>query len=126
MEVRRYEASDLAALFALMKREGPEWTYNSATNAPKYQQALQHSFVLVGVEAGAVIGYIRCKNDAGFGVYILDLLVDKEFRGQQLGRKLITAVRENFSEEPLYITSDADGYYEKQGFEVVGTLFEVS
>lgn len=125
MEIRKYQASDIEGLFALMSREGDEWTYNSAEEEEKYMICMQRSIAFVAVEENKIQAYVRCKNDDGFGIYVLDLLVDKNFRGRNIGGKLIEEVRKIYPAGPMYITSDSDGYYKKQGFEIVGTLFEV-
>ncbi|WP_265456971.1 GNAT family N-acetyltransferase [Enterococcus sp. HY326] len=126
MKIRRYQETDIQELFALMTREGEEWTYNSEESAEKYELCMSRSIAFVVEIDGQINGYIRCKNDDGFGVYVLDLLVDQRFRGRQIGRQLIEQVQQLHPNDPLYITSDADGYYQKQGYQVVGTIFEVS
>jgi hypothetical protein len=45
------------------------------------------------------------------GVYIFDLLVKKSYRGQQ--------------NQPVYVMSDVDPYYEKLGYRREGSIFEV-
>ena len=126
MLIRKYTDSDKEALFELMKREGKEWTYCEGDNREKYVKAMNNSIAYVVVENGLLCGYIRCKNDDGFGIYILDLLVDKEYRGRGYGNRLMKTVCDSFPNDIVYVTSDADPYYEKQGCEREGTVFRVS
>ncbi|MBC1444828.1 MULTISPECIES: GNAT family N-acetyltransferase [Listeria] len=81
MKIREYEKSDIGELFNLMNKEDEEWQFAHEKNRKKYMCAIENSSAYVSEHAGTLIGYIRCKNDDGFGIYILDLLVDKQFRG---------------------------------------------
>lgn len=126
MEIREYRKEDNIQLFNLMEREGEEWAeYYGAENQEKYLVAISHSITHVLHENGLLCGYIRCKEDDGFGVYILDLLVNKEHRGREFGRQLIQSVKNVFPNEPVYVMSDVDPYYEKLGFKKVGSVLEV-
>ena len=77
------------------------------------------------LEGSFLCAFIRCKEDSGFGVYILDLLVRKQCRGRKFGRCLIETISKIFHDDRAYVTSDADLYYEKLGCRRVGTVFEV-
>ncbi|MGI6659235.1 MAG: GNAT family N-acetyltransferase [Dethiobacteraceae bacterium] len=68
---------------------------------------------------------MRCREDDGFGVYIYDLLVRKTHRGRQIGKSLIEWVCQNFQDQPVYVMSDVDRYYEKLGYRREGSIFEV-
>lgn len=126
MEIRRYIDSDKDALFELMQREGEEWTYYQGDNREKYIKAMNRSIAYVIIEDNFLCGYIRCKNDDGFGIYILDLLVDKQYRGRGYGRSLMKVVCDSFPKDIVYVTSDVDKYYEKQGCQREGTVFRVN
>ena len=124
--IKRYSRDDESALFALMKDEGAEWeSYWEEENRPKYKAALENSIVYVAYEGDILCGYCRCRDDNGYGVYVYDLLVDKHHRGKQIGRQLMAQVCADFSNNTVYVMSDVDGYYEKQGFRREGSIFEV-
>ena len=125
MEIRPYQSSDQEKLFALMIGESEEWSdYYSKENQPKYMKAIANSITYVVIENDILCGYIRCKDDDGFGIYILDLLVMKQYRGREFGRQLIQSIATLFPDAPLYVTSDVDPYYEKIGFKKVGSVLE--
>ncbi|MBV7391906.1 GNAT family N-acetyltransferase [Enterococcus sp. ALS3] len=124
MIIRKYQTNDLDELFALMTREGPEWTYNTPENQQKYAHALDRSISFVLTDQQKIYGYIRGRNDDGFDLYILDLLVDPAYRGNSYGQQLIEHFQQEFPEESLYVTSDADPYYLKLGFKIVGSVLE--
>ncbi|MBP2098508.1 GNAT family N-acetyltransferase [Enterococcus rivorum] len=108
-----------------MKGESEEWSgYYSLENQPKYVKAIMNSITHVMIENDILCGYIRCKNDDGFGIYILDLLVMKQYRGCEFGLKLIQSIANVFPNDPLYVTSDIDPYYEKIGFKKIGSILE--
>jgi GNAT superfamily N-acetyltransferase len=58
-------------------------------------------------------------------LYVYDLLVDKKWRGNNIGRKLLLAAAGDYPDSDVYIFSDADGYYEKQKFPRIGSIFQI-
>jgi len=126
MKIRAYSAADEAKLFKLMRDEGEEWAcYFADEQIGKYKLALKNSRTYVAYEGDTLCGFMRCRDDDGFGVYIYDLLVKKEFRGRSIGQKLMERVCGDCPEDTVYVMSDVDEYYEKQGCRRVGSIFEV-
>lgn len=125
MEIRRYTPADDPQLFNMIREEGDDWSEYYETKYNQYQAALAGSIVFVVAEDSRICGYIRARDDNGFGVYIYDLLVAKPYRGQSLGRQLMTCVRAACPEDTVYVMSDVDGYYLTQGFRRIGSIFEV-
>ncbi len=124
--VRRYDPKDENALFALLEREGDEWQdYWKGENRAKYHKALSGSIAYLLFAHEELCGYIRCRDDDGYGVYIYDLLVDKNHRGQEYGRMLLEQAYHDFPDAPVYVMSDVNHYYEKLGYAVEGTIFIV-
>lgn len=122
--VKKYNKEDKDALFALIKSEGDEWKDyhqdNGAIN--KYTNVLNHSIVYVVYESDNLVGYIRANDDFGYGIYINDLLVHKDYRGKSYGKALIEQICKDFS-GTIYVRSDVDEYYKKQGYsEVAGSI----
>ncbi len=70
-------------------------------------------------------GYVRCRNDDGFGIYVYDLLVEKAFRGRSTGRRLMEQVCTDFPSDTVYVMSGVDGYYAKLGYPREGSVFQV-
>lgn len=126
MEIRRYGKEDEALLFALLEDEGEEWSdYHGQAGRDKYVKALETSVTYIALDNGLACGYVRCREDDGFGVYIYDLLVRKSCRGRQIGKSLMERVCEDFPGQPVYVMSDVDAYYEKLGYRKEGSIFEV-
>ncbi len=123
MEIRLYTQSDETKLFELLSEE--EWT-DYCTDSFGYKKALLASLTYVAYEDDVLCGYVRGRNDDGFGIYVYDLLVKKACRGRSLGRMLLEKVCTDHPQDTVYVMSDVDGYYEKQGYRRVGSVFEVS
>lgn len=126
MEIRKYLEEDAAQLFDLMRTEGDDWAcYHADEAAQRYRRALTSSHTLIAIEGGTLCGYVRARDDDGFGVYVYDLLVRKDFRGRGIGGMLIDQVCAAFPQDAVYVMSGADGYYEKQGYCREGSIFSV-
>ena len=122
MDIRLYSEADEDNLFAMIKAEGTDW---EDYHGEKYKKALANSVVFVAYDKDELCGFVRCKNDDGFGVYIYDLLVAPKRRGQSLGRALMEKVCTEFPGETVYVMSDIDEYYSKLGYRRIGSIFEV-
>ena len=68
---------------------------------------------------------MRCRDDNGFGIYVYDLLVRKSYRGHGIGRKLIEYLCIKHPLDTVYVMSDVDEYYQKQGYRREGSIFQV-
>jgi ribosomal protein S18 acetylase RimI-like enzyme len=123
MEIKQYSQSDEAKLFDLLREE--EWT-DYCQNSAGYKKALLDSITYVAYEGGVLCGYVRGRNDDGFGIYVYDLLVKHAYRGHSYGRMLLERVCADYPNDTVYVMSDVDGYYEKLGLHRAGSVFEVS
>lgn len=127
MIIRRFEKEDEPMLFDLIRSEGDEWEdYYGETKSGKYMRALWNSIVYLAYEGDELCGYVRCRDDDGYGLYIYDLLVHKDYRGYGIGRKLMERVCADHPEDLVYVMSDVDDYYLKQGYHREGSIFKVS
>ena len=120
LQIKRYEATDEAALFDLIRSEGEEWgDYTRDKKAvAKYKNALNNCIVYVGYDSDTLCGYIRARDDYGYGIYIYDLLVHKKYRGNSYGKQLIEQICKDYS-GTVYTMSDVDEYYAKQGYKKI-------
>ena len=97
MYIQRFSAADETPLFAMLKEEGDSWRdYHGEHGRARYLRALQASITYLLYAENELCGYVRCHEDYGFGVYIHDLLVRKQFRGRQYGRLLMEQVCKDF------------------------------
>ena len=56
-------------------------------------------------------------------IYVCDLLVNEKYRGNDLGKKLIQCLREEYPEYPIYIMSGNDEYYKKIDCKKEGSIY---
>jgi GNAT superfamily N-acetyltransferase len=72
-----------------------------------------------------LVAYIRAIEDMGYAIYICDLLVDQHHRGHGFGKMLIEHVKSLYPMYEIYVMSDVDPYYIKQGYKKIGSIFEI-
>ena len=126
MEIKKYSKANESLLFELLIDEGDEWSdYHGSAGRDRYIKALESSITYIACDEALVCGYARCREDDGFGVYVYDLLVRKSYRGKQIGKILMERVCHDFPDQPVYVMSDVDPYYEKLGYRREGSIFEV-
>jgi len=126
MDIRKYRKADESLLFDLLENEGDEWyDYHGPKGRDKYKKAIESSITYIACDQNIVCGYVRCREDDGFGVYIYDLLVRKTHRGQQLGKALMEHVLKDYPNQVVYVMSDIDPYYEKLAYKKEGSIFVV-
>lgn len=126
MEIKKYSKADESLFFDLLVDERDEWSdYHGVVGRDKYIKALESSIIYIACDETLVCGYARCREDDSFGVYIYDLLVRKTHRGRQIGKSLMERVCQDFPDQPVYVMSDIDLYYEKLGYRREGSIFGV-
>ncbi len=111
----------------MLQDEGQDWScYWAEDVCNKYRQALQQSITYVCYVDDVLCGYSRSLDDCGFYVYVCDLLVRPEYRGRNIGRMLMECIVRDYPGQTVYVMSDVDEYYRKQGYKREGSVFEVS
>jgi ribosomal protein S18 acetylase RimI-like enzyme len=124
MEIKLYNQSHEKDLLSLIFNEGEEWKdYSDFDKWPFYLEVINESITYLLYDQSLCVGYIRTRKDGIYGIYVYDLLVTKSHRGKSYGKLLIDHVHHLYPNQELYIMSDVDPYYIKQGFIKVGTLF---
>jgi GNAT superfamily N-acetyltransferase len=123
IEIRKYQPSkDYQKLMYVIKSEGEEWkNYMKET----YQKSLEQSITYVACVDGVLCGYSRSLTDFGFQIWVIDLLVHKNYRGNSIGKKLLDCIKTDFPGQDIFILSDVDEYYQKLGYSIEGTIFKI-
>lgn len=125
MEIIRYERKHEDAVIAAIK-EDPNWDmFTNAGAIDNYRKRLQESITYVCYEGGMFSGYLRALLDNGVALYISELFVVPEMRNRKIGRALITKAGTDFRNIAVYALSDEDAYYEKLGYEKIGSVFKI-
>lgn len=125
--IRKYDPKeDETQLFALIESEGDEWDdYLNKNNRPKYQMALEQSITYVAYVGDKLCGYSRSRHDFGLYIWVIDLLVHQNYRGHAIGKQLLECITTDFPNRDVFVMSDADGYYKKQGYAKEGSIFKI-
>jgi len=124
--IRRYVDNDASALLELIESEGEAWaSYYQESTRSNYLNSIRDSITYVMIINEKIIGYIRAIDDHGFEVLICDLLVSKDKRGNHYGLKLIQSIQSHFPNREIYVMSDVDPYYNKEGFKKIGSIFKI-
>lgn len=99
-----------------------EWS--SADKPALLMQALRNSDTLVTARiSGKLVGIGNAISDGFLVVYYPHLLVHPSFHGQGIGKQLMQALQQkytNFHQQMLTADGDAVGFYEEFGFEKAG------
>ena len=107
-------------------RQDPDWdmfTHDDAIDA--YRESLKHGITYVCYHHHEFCGYLRAILDAGFAVYVSELYVVPQWRNHRVGQSLLERVKEDFSPLTVYALSDEDAYYEKKGYQRIGSVFQL-
>ena len=125
MKIRRYiRDTDEARLMQMIRDEGEDWScYWADEVKDKYKAALKDSITYVAAEGDEICGYSRSIDDCGYYIYICDLLVKPSHRGKSIGRMLMECVNNDYPDRIVYVMSDVDEYYIKQGYVREGSVF---
>ena len=128
MRIRAYNKDeDEEKLMKMIEAEGKEWAcYSDESVSDKYRLALDNSITYVAYEGDRLCGYSRSIDDCGFYVYVCDLLVMSLYRGRKIGRKLMECIYTDYPNHIIYVMSDVDKYYKKQGYKREGSIYEVT
>lgn len=128
MQIRPYQKDiDKDGIVKLIKSEGEDWACYSADEVlVKYMSALESAITYVAYEGNVLCGYSRSLDDCGFYIYVCDLLIMAEYRGRNIGQKLMEIIYRDYPDRIVYVMSGADGYYQKLGYNKVGSIFQVS
>jgi GNAT superfamily N-acetyltransferase len=127
MEIRPYcKERDEEKLMQMLVAEGEEWAcYTEEPFAEKYRAALEKSITYTAYDGDTLCGYSRSIDDCGFYIYVCDLLVRPEYRGREIGRKLMECIYGDYPDYEAFVMSDVDGYYQKLGYHKEGSVFVV-
>jgi len=89
------------------------------------KRGAENSALVIGAftENQIQVGYSRVISDKTRFAYILDVIVDENYRKKGIGQKMIKAIMEDCELKDVYqwllITKDAHGVYNKVGFKPV-------
>ena len=109
IEYREFGAEELSRVQALYEDAG--WT--AYLGGPdKLARAFAMSLYVLGAfRNGMLVGFVRCVGDGELIVYVQDLIVDRPYRRQGIGRDLLWKAREAYRHVRMFalMTDASDG-----------------
>jgi len=95
-------------------------TYWAENRDPEViRKSIDNSIVFGVYSEGSLIGMARVISDFATTFYIADVIIDEKYRGNGLGKKLISTIMSDERFSSLFgilVTRDAHGLYEHFGF----------
>ena len=136
MEIRRAQAADANAVFAMLERFAMSYDPDRDAFAPSFAAMIdsQDVALLVAEDGGTLAGYVTAVGFAtlfanGRVVQVEELFVEEARRGAGVGRALVAAVvdwaRRCDAVEVTVPTRRAGAYYEQLGFERTAEYYHV-
>ena len=122
--ILKYQNEYEHELISLLAKE-PDWSSFLSDDAiDTFKEALLESETFLCESKGNICGYLRALVD-GFGIYISELYVAPQYRGNGFGSELLARVKQDHPNQDVYVLSDEDVYYEKLGYQRVGSVFKL-
>ena len=122
-QIVKYTAIYEDELMELIRQEGDDWEiYWKEPNASQYRKSFEKSITYIALADGKVCGYSRSLKDELF-IYVCDLLVNSNHRGNGLGKKLMICLKCEFPNIPVYVMSGNDDYYQKIKCKKEGSIY---
>jgi ribosomal protein S18 acetylase RimI-like enzyme len=122
--ILKYQKEHELELISLLGKE-PDWSSFLSDDAiDTFKKALLESETFLCESKGNICGYLRALVD-GFGIYISELYVAPQYRGSGFGSELLAKVKQEHPNQDVYVLSDEDTYYEKLGYQRVGSVFQL-
>ncbi|HEM6116682.1 GNAT family N-acetyltransferase [Streptococcus pluranimalium] len=114
-KVRFADSEDMVSLSKLYQSQGWE-----SFTEERIVHLLESSHYMLIEENGVIIAFLRYLTDDVLTTFIAEILVDKAFRGQGLGRLLVEEIMNLHPKTRLELISEADDFYNHLGFRNVG------
>ena len=125
IKIKKYTKRKEALCFQFLEKEADFSCYHDPKYRDAYALNLEKSITYLLYENENIIGYVRAIEDYGFYIYICDLLVDASKRGLGYGKLLMEHIRSLYPKLDVFVMSDIDPYYIKQGYIKEGSIFRL-
>lgn len=116
IEIRAYKVEDFEAIHRLNRQE--EWNNLVAKKEDTKNAWEQSNVAFVACFDNQVIGYIRGMTDGFITLYVCELVIDSDFRGNGIGTNLLKYAHDQYPKTrvELLASSTSHSYYESQKF----------
>ena len=116
IEISTHRPPDIDQLVRLFHQSG--WI--DKTDESRIGSMIENSTIVVTAWDGSrMVGFARCMTDHTYNGQINNVVVDEDYRGQGIGRQLISRIITSSEKVTYILRADPDniGFYEKLGFE---------
>jgi ribosomal protein S18 acetylase RimI-like enzyme len=116
IEISINRTPDFEKLIHLFQEAG----WHDKTDAVRVQSMVENSNIIVTAwDNKEMVAFARCKTDYAFNGQINNVVVEKKYRGQGIGQKLLSKILESSDKVTYILRSDPDtiDFYKKLGFE---------
>ncbi len=116
IEISINRSPDIEKLILLFQQAG----WHDKTDMARIKLMVQNSDIIVTAWGNdEMIGFARGTTDYTFNGQINNVVVDKEYRGQGIGKKLIRKILESTDKVTYILRADPDNinFYKRLGFE---------
>ncbi len=114
------EQMDVGAVIALLRGTG--WAEHRSEDVIRRSMAASLCYGVFEQDTGRQVGFARAITDYATSYYLCDVVIHPDFRGQGLGKKLVSTLINDpdlVGQRALLITRTARWLYEKCGFQPV-------
>ncbi|WP_101846205.1 GNAT family N-acetyltransferase [Halobacillus sp. Marseille-P3879] len=114
--IRSFQAKDFDVIHDLNKQEG--WDQLVEKKEETFHGWVNSEPALVLMHNDEIVGYLRGLTDGSVSLFVCELLIRSDYRGQDLGKKLIEKAHSCYpgTRVELLATSKSEGYYSQQSF----------
>lgn len=116
IEISINRTPDIEKLIHLFQQTG----WDDKTDASRMKSMVENSNIIVTAwDNKEMVGFARCTTDYTFNGQINNVVVDKKYKGQGIGKKLISKILESSDKVTYILRADPDNvdFYKKLGFE---------
>lgn len=117
--VYQLQANHIKQLCALYQNE----TWSKERTQEQTQRCVDGSSIHIGIidDNGNLAAFTRVLTDGVFKALLFDVIVDEKYRGNNLGSRLVSAVKTHpqlvrVKHFELYCLPELEGFYQKHGF----------
>jgi len=110
------DLDELNYSFSLIKK-----TYwGNLINKKKFNIQNENSITFGVLKNDSLIGFFRIITDGVFFCYLMDLVIDENYRNQNVGTKVIKEIKKHFPKRKiLLLSNNAQNFYLKNNFKLI-------
>lgn len=118
ISIKEYEEErDFESIVESCRKE--QWVRFYGPKKDWFRQALKTSESYVAFVDDQYAGFVRALTDGFFTIFCCEIIVEKEYRRQGVGKALLQTLNDKYPSCVIDVISDNDAFYEANGFKVL-------